>query len=389
MADKKQEIEKVLTRGVETILPSKDSLADLMAKEKITLYQGFDPSSSNLHIGNWIGIRKLAQFQKLGHQVIFLIGDFTGMIGDPTDKSAARKKMTKEQSRKNAEDYTRQVGSTLKFTGENAAKVLFNSEWLSKLTFEEVVELASNFTVQQMLERDFFQERLKGNKPIYLHEFLYPLMQGYDCVSMNVDLEIGGNDQLFNMLAGRSLMKTTKGKDKYILATKLLLDPGGQKMGKTEGNVINLTSNPVDMYGQIMALPDNLLDLGIELLTDLPLDLAKNHKPLEAKKKLAFDVVEQLHGEKKAEEAESEFKKRHQERTGPEKPLEVNVGEEVEVLDEVVAEIKDISRSEAKRLIMSGSVDVEEETITNPKHKLDFPSNLKIGKAAFAKVTKK
>ena len=135
MADKKQEIEKVLTRGVETILPSKDGLADLMAEKKITLYQGFDPSSSNLHIGNWIGIRKLAQFQKLGHQVIFLIGDFTGMIGDPTDKSAARKKMTNEQARKNAEDYTKQVGSTLKFTGENAAKVLFNSEWLSSVIF--------------------------------------------------------------------------------------------------------------------------------------------------------------------------------------------------------------------------------------------------------------
>jgi tyrosyl-tRNA synthetase len=389
MSDEKEKIEKVLTRGVAEILPSKDGLAKLMAEKKITLYQGFDPSSDSLHIGNWIGIRKLAQFQELGHKIIFLIGDFTGMIGDPTDKSAARKKLTKEQTVKNAKDYAKQAGKTLKFEGPNAAKVLFNSEWLSKLTFEDVAEMASNFTVQQMLERDFFQKRLEENKPIYLHEFLYPLMQGIDCMEMGVDLEIGGNDQLFNMLAGRTLMKAVKNKEKYVLAMKLLTDPTGQKMGKSKGNVIRLDSTPTNIYGQIMALPDDLLDLEIELLTDLSLNLTKDFKPLEVKKKVAFDVIKQIFGETKAKEAQEEFEKRHQDRTGPEKPLEVSVKDSVQFLDEIVAEVKDISRSEAKRLIMSGSVDIEGETITNPKQKLDFPSNLKIGKATFVKVNKK
>jgi len=388
MSGQKQEIEKVLTRGVSEILPSKEGLANLMAKKKITLYQGFDPSSDSLQIGNWVGIRKLAQFQKLGHKVIFLIGDFTGMIGDPTDKSAARKKLTKEQTLKNAKDYAKQAGSTLKFEGPNAAKVLFNSEWLAKLTFEDIVEMASNFTVQQMLERDFFQERLKKNRPIYLHEFLYPLMQGIDCMEMDVDLEIGGNDQLFNMLAGRTLMKAVKEKEKYVLAMKLLTDPTGKKMGKSEGNVIRLDSTPTNIYGQIMALPDNMLDLEIELLTDLSLNLTKDFKPLEAKKKIAFDVIRQIFGETSAKEAQQEFEKRHQKRTGPEKARVISV-DNLETLDEIVADVKNISRSEAKRLITSGSVDIEGETVTNPKQKLNFPANLKIGKATFVEVKKK
>ena len=377
MSEKDLDIEKVLTRGVANVLPTKKELAALMAKKKLTLYQGFDPSSKNLHIGNWIGIRKLAQFQKLGHQVIFLIGDFTGMIGDPTDKSAARKKMTKEQVKKNAEDYTKQIGKTLKFAGPNAAKVLYNSEWLSKLSFEEVADLASNFTVQQILERDFFQDRLKKNKPIHLHEFLYPLMQGYDCVAMDVDLEIGGNDQLFNMLAGRNLMKALKKKDKFVLALKLLTDPSGEKMGKSLGNVININDTPNDIFGQIMALPDNLLELGIELLTDLPLEILKQ-KPLAIKKSLAHDVVKQLHGDTKASEAKKYFEITFSERA-PEYKTAIATGK----LGQVLAQASGTSVSEVKRRIVAGAVDINGKTSKDPSIELKGGEKIKFGKKDF------
>lgn len=381
MSNENLDIEKILTRGVSDILPTKKDLVTLMAKKKITLYQGFDPSSKNLHIGNWIGIRKLAQFQKLGHQVIFLIGDFTGMIGDPTDKSAARKKMTKKQALENAKDYVQQVEKTLKFTGPNAAKVLFNSEWLGKLSFKEIVDLASNFTVQQILERDFFQDRLKKNKPIHLHEFLYPLMQGYDCVAMDVDLEIGGSDQLFNMLAGRSLMKALKKKDKFVLTMKLLTDSSGEKMGKSEGNAININSTPNDLFGKLMTLPDDLLDLGIELLTDISLKSIKELGPLDLKKKLAFDVVEQLHDKKQAEEAQEKFKQTFQEK----KPDFENTSVSSTILLDIVSDHSE-SKSEAKRKIMQGAVDINGKSETNPLVKLENGAEIKIGKKTFIKI---
>jgi len=284
----------VLTRGVEQILPTKQGLAKLMATRKISLYEGFDPTSPSLHIGHLIGIRKLAQFQKLGHQVIFLIGDFTGMIGDPTDKTSARQKLTHEQMLNNLKGYKEQVKNIIDFDGDNPVKIVFNYDWLSKLTFADVVELATHFTVQQMIERDFYQERLKQNKPIYLHEFMYPLMQGYDSAHMAVDLEIGGNDQMFNLLAGRTLEKAYKNKDKFCLTTKLLTDPTGAKMGKTTGNTVNLTDSPNDIFGKIMALPDSLLPLGFELLTDMD---QPETEPMTAKKILALEVVKQIHGE--------------------------------------------------------------------------------------------
>jgi tyrosyl-tRNA synthetase len=184
-------IDEILTRGVENIFPSREDLKKvLMSGKRIKLYCGYDPTSKNLHLGNAISANKLGQFQKLGHEVIFLIGDFTGMIGDPTDKNAARKKLTKKEVLENSENYQKQVSGYLKFDGENPSKILYNSKWSSKLNFEELVELSSNFTVQQLLQRDMFQERIKNDKPIYLHEFLYPLAQGYDSVEMDVDLEI-------------------------------------------------------------------------------------------------------------------------------------------------------------------------------------------------------
>lgn len=377
------EIDKVLTRGVEAILPSKDGLAELMTKRKITLYQGFDPSSPSLHIGNLIGVRKLAQFQKLGHKVIFLIGDFTGMIGDPTDKSAARKKLAKAEVLENAKGWKKQIEKVLKFEGPNAAEIKFNSEWLSKLTPEEIIDLASNFTVQQINERDFFQERLKNDKEIYIHEFLYPLFQGYDSVAMDVDLEIGGNDQLFNMLAGRTLMQKLGKKEKFVLAMKLLTDPSGKKMGKTEENTINLTDSPSNMFGKIMALPDTLTDPAVELLTDLPLDFAKDKNPMEAKKALASEIVTQVHGEKEATQAQDYFEKTFQKR-------EPQYWSEILLMDTLAGTISQIdsvgSVSQAKRLVTGGAVDVGGATITDPSYKPQSGDEIKIGKKTFVKI---
>src|SRR3990167_6591834 len=215
---------EVLTRGVNQVLPDKKGLADLMSKRKIKLYQGFDPSAPSLHLGNFVGLMKLRQFQKLGHEVIFLVGDFSGMIGDPTDKLAARTKLTREQVLENAKAWMAQAGKVLDFGGKNPSKIMFNSEWTDKLTQKDLIEITSKLTYQQLIERDMYQERIKSGNAIYLHELLYPVYQGYDSVAMDVDLEIGGSDQVFNMLVGRNLMKAIKGKEKFVLSTKLLVD---------------------------------------------------------------------------------------------------------------------------------------------------------------------
>lgn len=387
---KEKLIDKLLERGVSEILPSKDKLRELISKKKITLYQGFDPTSPNLHIGNMVGARKLAQFQKLGHKVIFLIGDFTGMIGDPSDKRAARKRLTKKEVEENSKGYQEQLKNILDFEGENAAEIKYNSEWLSKLKLEDVIELSSNFTVQQLIERDMFRRRLEKNRPIYLHEFLYPLMQGYDSSAMGVDLEVGGNDQLFNMLAGRVLVKALNNKEKFVLTTKLLVGSDNQKMGKSEGNTVNLSDEPKDMYGKIMSLPDNIIAPGIELLTNLPLEVA-DEKPMKAKKKLAFDVVKQVHGEDGARSAEKHFEKTIQEGELPEEAKKISLGEGAISLFEAISKAGLAeSNSQAKRLISQGAVEIDGKKVDDPTTEVEMTTEgfiIRVGKSRFARLT--
>ncbi|HEY5587991.1 MAG TPA: tyrosine--tRNA ligase, partial [Candidatus Paceibacterota bacterium] len=215
----------LLTRGISATFPSKDFILNKMNHgEKLTIYLGIDPTGPTLHLGHSIPIKILSDFQKAGHKVILLMGDFTAMIGDPTDKSAARKQLTHKEVMVNLKNYKKQASALLSFVGKNPAQFKFNSSWLSKMNFEDVLSLASQMTVQQMLERDMFNKRLKEGKPIYINEFMYPLMQAYDSVAMNVDGEIGGNDQTFNMLCGRDLMKTMKNKEKFVITVKLLED---------------------------------------------------------------------------------------------------------------------------------------------------------------------
>src|SRR3989344_5956540 len=264
-------IEELLTRGVEKIYPSKGELEKVLKSgKKLKLYNGIDPTGAHLHLGHMVVLRKLRQFQNLGHETIILIGDFTARIGDPTDKSSTRYRLTKKQVEENSANYEKTIGKLLDLSRSNI-RLLHNAKWTNKLTPEDMLDLASNFTVSQLLERDMFQERIKTGKEVFLHEFLYPLFQAYDSVTMEVDLEIGGNDQTFNMLAGRALIKKLKSKEKYVLTTRLLTDQSGKKMGKTEGNLIALDEEPKEMFGKVMAWSDEMIALGLELLTDTPM----------------------------------------------------------------------------------------------------------------------
>src|SRR3990167_3177541 len=308
-----EKIEELLTRGVDRIYPSKEALEEVLhSGKRLKLYQGFDPTGDKLHIGHMVGLRKHRQWQDLGHEVIFLIGDGTGTAGDPTGKKKTREKFfTKEELRENAKGYLAQASKIVRFNGPNPIKIMYNGDWLDKLTKVEILNIAEHFSVQQLIERDMFQERLKNKETINLREFLYPLLQAYDSVAMDVDLELGGSDQTFNMLAGRMLMKAMKGKEKFVMTTPLLSDSKGVKIGKSEGNVIGLTDAPDDLFGKIMSLGDDAIIPMFTLLTDTPLEeiekfnLKKDAMML--KKRVASLIVTQLYNEGEAKKAQESF----------------------------------------------------------------------------------
>ncbi|MCX6739935.1 MAG: tyrosine--tRNA ligase [Candidatus Parcubacteria bacterium] len=386
-----QQIEKVLSRGVETIYPDKDSLKKvLMSGKRIKLYCGFDPTATSLHIGNALNIRKLAKFQELGHEVIFLVGDFTAMIGDPTDKKAARTQLSRNQVLSNCKSWKKQAQNLIKFSGSNPAKLMYNSKWLGKMKFADVLQLASHFSVQQMMERDMFQKRLADEKPVFIHEFMYPLMQGYDSVALDVDLEIGGNDQTFNMLAGRTLMRVLKDKEKFVLTQKLLTDPTGKKMGKTEGNMINLTDTAEDIFGKVMSWTDQMIKIGFEILTDIPLEeiekmgeaMNKGANPRDFKLQLAYEVVKIYKDADSAEASRDNFIKVFSQGQKPEEINEYRIkvsagnfsvaGNLINILVETGLAS---SKSEARRLIeqkgvKSNDVVIEDvnQVLTKGKH---------------------
>ncbi|KPJ70679.1 tyrosine--tRNA ligase [Microgenomates bacterium DG_75] len=392
-------IDEVLTRGVEKIYPSRPALEKVLRSgKKIKLYQGFDPSMTNLHLGNLVGILKLKQFQNLGHQVIFLVGDFTGMIGDPTDRASTRTLLTRKQVLKNSQTWKKQAGKILNFNGKNPAKLMFNSQWGDRITFKDLITITSKFTVQQMLERDFFQRRLKAQKPIHLHEFLYPVAQAIDCVEMDVNLEIGGSDQTFNMLAGRTLMKALKGKEKFVLTTKLLVDVRGEKAGKTTGNALFLNASATEMYGGIMSFSDINIIPGFELLTRVPLQLIKEHQktlqkskgnPMTLKKQLAFEVAKMLYGEKNAKNAEKEFERVFQKRKIPKEIPTFKVQRiKYKIVDLLTDTKLAKSRSEAKRLIGQGGVDIDGSPILDPQTEVTTKEGMVIryGKRRFIRI---
>lgn len=390
------EIEELLSRGVENIFPNKDFLKSKMLKgERLTLYLGIDPTGPTLHLGHVIPIIKLSKFQKMGHQVILLMGDFTAMIGDPTDKTATRKKLTRNEVLANLKNYKKQASKFINFGGSNKAELKFNSTWHSKMNFEDVLELSSNFTVQQMLEREMFSNRMKEGKPINLSEFMYPLMQGYDSVAMDVDGEIGGNDQTWNMLAGRDLMKTLKNKDKFVFATKLLVDPSGKKMGKTENNMVSLDQTPEEMYGKVMSWGDEMIVPSLEIVTDVPLadiesikeSLISGKNPKEHKMFLARELVRLCFDEGKAKKAEEAFENTFSKGGIPDDVVNVSVAEGVLLCDILMLNQIVISKSEFRRLVSEGAIaNVETGEKVSSADAVVETGVYKVGKRRFIKI---
>lgn len=385
-----KKIEQVLRKNVEKVYPDFESLKKIMmAGKKIRLYCGFDPSSPFLHLGNMAIFKKMAEFQSLGHEVIMLIGDFTGMIGDPTDKKATRKKLTREEVVKNSKNYKNIAGKIINFKGSNPAKVLYNSKWLDKISFKDLIELASNFTVQQMIIRDMFQERMKEKKPIYLHEFFYPLAQAYDSVAMNVDLEIGGSDQIFNMLCGRDLMKALKNKEKFVLGLKLLTDENGKKMGKTEGNAISITDQPEELRRKIMLMEDAFIHPIFNACTDIPSEEIKNLNPISAKEKLADIIIAMIYGKERAEKTKKEFNRVFIEKKLPSEMTEVRIEEStLNILDLLVRTKLVSNKSEAKRMVLQKGIKIEGKIQDDWKKNIETKKGLVIqaGKGKFIKV---
>lgn len=392
-------IDELLTRGVANIFPTKEALEKVLRSgKKLKLYQGFDPSGIQLHIGHMAGLRKLRQWQDLGHEVIFLIGDGTGQAGDPSGKKRSREKyLSNKELRENAKDYVMQAGRVVRFTGDNPVKILYNGDWLNKLTLVDILDIASHFSLQQMEERDMFVERKKKGESINLREFLYPLLQGYDSVAMNVDLELGGDDQTFNMLCGRQLVKDFLNKEKFVMTTPLLCDNLGNKIGKTEGNVIALNANPKDFYGMIMTLGDEIIVPCFEYLTDLPMDqvkeiaakLKQGANPMVFKKQLAHKLTSMLNTDKEADEAQLNFEKVTQNQETPESMEEIRLSKNKINLSDLLVNSKLVaSKSEAKRLIGQGGVEID--GVKTDNHNLEIiPTNgmiLKVGKRRFVKV---
>lgn len=389
-----QKIAELLNRAVENIYPTREFLEkELKSGRQLTLYCGFDPTAPTLHIGHGIQMLKLRQFQELGHKVIFLIGDFTGMIGDPTDKGAARQKLTREQVLENCKNYQKQAASILNFEDENPVEVKYNSTWNAKLTFADVLELSSHFTVQRMMERDMFQKRLQEQKPIYVHEFMYPLMQGYDSVAMDVDGEIGGNDQTFNMLAGRDLMKDLKKKEKFVLTTKLLADDSGKKMGKTEGNMIAFSDAPEDVFGKVMRWTDGMIVLGFELCTTIPseeiktiqAEMKKGGNPRDYKLKLAYEVTKTFLGVTAAKQGQEHFASVIQKNEKPTDILEIKPSA-YDIITVLVEGKLSATKSEARRAIEQGGVKIDDKKVESIEEKVNKGSIIQKGKRFFVKV---
>ncbi len=387
-----KKIDYLLERAVDKIYPTKEELKKvLLSGKKIRLYQGFDPTGNKLHIGHMVGLRKHRQWQDLGHEVIFLIGDGTGQAGDPSGKKKTRDRFfNQDELRENAVDYIKQASKIVRFDGDNPIKVLYNGDWLNKLNLVDILNIAQNFSVQQLLERDMFQERLKVGESINMREFLYPLLQGYDSVAMDVDLELGATDQTFNMLTGRTLLKIFKNKEKFVMTTPLLSDSKGVKIGKSEGNAIGLTDHPFDIFGKIMSLGDDSIIPIFKLLTDVSneeinsFDVSKN--PMELKKRSACLVIEQLYNKDEAKKALENFENVFASGGIPNDILEFSgVGKK---LIEVLIEAGLVSsKTEFKRLVSGGAIEFLDKNKTVSDFEETALSGVyKIGKKRFIKV---
>lgn len=391
-------IDEALSRSVAEILPSKDSLKkELQSGRRLTFYLGIDPTASYVHLGHSTNYLMLERFHALGHRIIVLIGDFTAMIGDPSDKTSMRIQLTQKQVLENLKTFKEQIGKVLDFSDKtNPIEFKFNSEWLAKLTFENTVELASNFTVQQMLERDAFKKRIGEERPLFVHEFFYPLMQGYDSVAMDVDVEIGGTDQTFNMLAGRTLLKRYKDKEKYVITTTLLVNPdtGEKLMSKSLGTGVGLDLDAKDMYFKIMQLADAGIYQCFIDCTRLPMSniaaidkrLKAGENPRDVKKELAREVVTMYHGADEAAVAEEKWISEVSQKNLSEDIRTIQLGASESVVDLIVRLSVVESRSEARRLIKQNAVKINNTKVTIDDGAFADGDILRIGKKHTFKI---
>lgn len=376
---------QLLEQGTEKIYTRDELRQKLTTGRPLRVKLGCDPTAPDLHLGHSVVLRKMRQFQDLGHKAIFIIGDYTTLIGDPTGQNKTRPMLGPEQIKRNADTYFQQAGKILDMAPDKL-EIHFNSEWLAKMSFADVIRLASQMSVARMLERDTFEKRYKAGDPISVHEFLYPLMQGHDSVMIRADVELGGTDQTFNNLVGRDLQKDAGQESQVVVIMPILegLD-GVEKMSKSKGNYIGLTESPTDMFGKTMSISDAMMPRWYTLL--LARSIAHAH-PMEAKKTLAHAIVEQYHGRAAADTARAEFEQKFSKKDYSEVADTLVVPADIALLDLVEKTGKFKSRSDIRRLIEQGGVTIDGQKLTDPKARVAVKSGqiLKAGKLVVVKL---
>ena len=378
-------MDELLTRGVAKLIPQKLAEEKIASGKKLRIYLGIDPTGEKLHLGHAVPLRKLQAFADSGHHVIFIVGSFTAMIGDPSGRDDQREALTQKQVEENFQTYKQQASKILDF---NKVEVRYNHEWLGELTSSDFLAITSHFTKQQLEQREMFVRREKEGNPIHMHEMLYPMLVGYDSVVLDVDCEIGGSDQEFNMLAGRTLQKVYGKREKFVLTTKLLEGTDGRKMSKTYNNCIYLIDEANDIYGKVMSIKDEPMATYFECCTDVPVQeyqkILKGN-PRDAKARLAYEIVEMYHGKKNAESSKNEFESVFQKGVLPKDIPEVKVKKGSLLIDVLVEQKLVVSKSEARRLIEQKGIVINDNIVTDPDQEAE-KGIVRIGKRKFLKV---
>jgi len=388
-----ESLEHLLGRGVAEVIVKEELIELLGSGKKLRLKEGFDPSFPDIHLGHMVGLRKLRQFQQLGHQVVLIVGDWTAQIGDPSGASVTRPMLTAEQVRENAETYMKQF---FKVVDKEKTEVIWQSEWFGKFDLTDVIRLTSKFTVAQMLARDDFNNRFTSNKPIAITELLYPLLQGYDSVAMQSDVEFGGTDQKFNLLVGRELQGGIGQHPQQCLMTPLLVGTDGtHKMSKSLGNYIGVNEPPNEIFGKVMSVKDDLILQYFELVTDVPdAEIAEFRQqltgdsvnPMDLKKRLAVELITQLYNKAEASKAEQNFTSVFQKHERPEDIEQFETAKGADIRDILLQANLVKSRSEANRLLNQGAISIDGEKIASSTAPYNNESIIKVGKHRFVKI---
>lgn len=381
----------ILTRGVENIIPSKDKLQELLESgKKLNIYIGIDPTATRIHIGHAVPLRKLNALANMGHNVKFLIGDFTALIGDTSDKDTERPILTSQKIEANFKSYKSQAEKLLDFS---KVEVVHNSTWLKDLKFEDIVKLAQHFSAGDFTSRELIKKRLSEGKHVGLHELLYPVMQGYDSYFLDTDIQLGGTDQTFNMQAGRVLQKDLRGKESFIIANGFLEGTDGRKMSKSWGNAIWLDDEPNEMYGKVMSLKDDLIinyfmlgtALSLEEIKLIKAKLDSGENPMVFKKRLAHQIVTELHSKVLADLAQKYFESTVQNKEVPEEIVELKVKPNSPLLEVLKSANLGVSNNDLKRTLEQGGVELNGNKVTDP-NTVVLPGILKFGKRTFRKI---